>query len=76
MTIIEARSVSKYFGRFRVLEDINMKIGSDDFVGILGKNGAGKTTLLKIIASLLKPSGGTVLFNGTDIRDDLKVAFR
>jgi heme exporter protein A len=76
MTIIEARSVSKHFGRFRVLEDITMSIGADDFVGILGKNGAGKTTLLKIIASLLKPTSGSILFHGTDIREDLNVVLR
>jgi heme exporter protein A len=76
MPLIEARSVSKFFGRFRALENVSVQINSNDFVGILGKNGAGKTTLLKIIASLLKPSGGKVLFNGVDMHNDLNAVLR
>ncbi len=76
MPLIEAHSVSKHFGRFRVLENVNLAIAPDDFIGILGKNGAGKTTLLKIIASLLKPSGGTVFFNGMNLRDHLNEVLR
>ncbi len=45
-----------------VLEDINLKIHEGDFVAILGQSGAGKSTLLRIMAGLIKPSKGKVLF--------------
>jgi NitT/TauT family transport system ATP-binding protein len=47
-----------------VLEDINLKIYKGDFLAILGQSGAGKSTLLRIMANLIKPSKGKVLFKG------------
>jgi heme ABC exporter ATP-binding subunit CcmA len=73
---LEIRNVSKSFGRFHVLENINLQIASNDFISILGRNGAGKTTLLKIVSSLLKPTAGEVLFDGANIRDNLNSALR
>jgi zinc transport system ATP-binding protein len=47
-----------------VLENINLSIKQDDFLGIIGPNGGGKTTLLRVILGLLTPSGGTVTVLG------------
>ena len=44
-----------------------MKVEAGDIVGILGPNGAGKTTLFNMIAGVLPPSGGRILFEGRDI---------
>lgn len=64
--IIRLEHVSFDYGDHRVLEDINLKIYEDDFIGIIGPNGGGKSTLLKIILGLLNPREGNVfLFNKT-----------
>jgi ABC-2 type transport system ATP-binding protein/heme exporter protein A len=68
--MIEIKNISKLYGRFHALDNIDLTVGSDDFTAVLGRNGAGKTTLLKILATLLKPSGGEILINGHNIRKD------
>ncbi|HXB41804.1 MAG TPA: ABC transporter ATP-binding protein [Bacteroidia bacterium] len=50
-----------------VLQNISLKFSSPGVVGIIGNNGKGKTTLLKSLCGLLKPSGGKIIFNDTDI---------
>jgi heme exporter protein A len=64
--ILETKDISKYFDRFKVLSNINIKLEEREFLTIFGANGAGKTTLLKIIAMLLKPNSGVIYFNGID----------
>ena len=50
--------------------DLNLKIGRGEIFGFIGPNGAGKTTTIKMITGILKPTEGTVLINGTDMRKD------
>lgn len=57
--------VKKYYRNNLVLKDINFTLDTGSIVGIVGENGAGKSTLLKIIVGLLKPSAGSVSFQGT-----------
>jgi iron(III) transport system ATP-binding protein len=59
--------INKRFGRTRVLEDINLRIGSGEIFFLLGPSGCGKSTLLRIIAGLHDPSGGHVLFDDRDV---------
>ncbi len=68
--MIEIKNISKLYGRFHALDNIDLSITANDFVAVLGRNGAGKTTMLKILATLLKPSGGDVLIDGHNIRKD------
>jgi len=56
----ELSGVSVNLGGVRVLEDVDLLIGSHDYVAILGPNGGGKSTLLRVILGLLKPQAGTV----------------
>jgi heme exporter protein A len=60
--------VSKYYGHFPALRDIQLRIESGSTVALLGRNGAGKTTLLRIIAGLSKSSQGSVTIQGADVR--------
>jgi ABC-type multidrug transport system ATPase subunit len=62
--------VSKLFGRFAALHDVNANLVAGRLYGLLGENGAGKTTLLRIIGGLARPSRGSVTILGTrDLRE-------
>jgi sulfate transport system ATP-binding protein len=63
---IDIRSVSKHFGDFHALRDINLHIDSGELVALLGPSGCGKTTLLRIIAGLETADEGNILFSGQD----------
>ncbi|WP_030105435.1 ABC transporter ATP-binding protein [Actinoalloteichus caeruleus] len=58
-------SVSRSYGRQRVLTDVNLGVRPGELVGVVGENGAGKTTLLRILAGQLRPDGGTVRVRGS-----------
>ncbi|SFQ40108.1 ABC transporter ATP-binding protein [Salibacterium halotolerans] len=66
--MLAVRNVSKTFGRFSALEDITIEFDKGVY-GLLAPNGAGKTTLIKMLVTLLFPTNGDILYNGTDISD-------
>ena len=55
-------------GRRQILDDVSLTL-DESFVAITGPNGSGKSTLARIIAGMVKPDSGRILFNGTDITD-------
>ncbi len=63
---IEIRNVSKQFGSFQALKDVNLHIASGELIALLGPSGCGKTTLLRIIAGLEQPDAGSIHFAGED----------
>lgn len=85
MTLLEVKNLKKiYTTRFgasqvQALSDVSFSVEKGEYVAIMGESGSGKTTLLNILAALDKPSGGTVLLNGRDmkgIKDSELAAFR
>ena len=66
---IKIRNVSKHFGDFHALKDINLHIDSGELIALLGPSGCGKTTLLRIIAGLESADQGSILFSGEDTTD-------
>jgi sulfate/thiosulfate transport system ATP-binding protein len=63
---IKIVGVSKQFGSFKALQDVNLMITAGELVALLGPSGCGKTTLLRIIAGLESPDSGSILFNGEE----------
>lgn len=64
---VSINHVSKHFGDFHALDDINITIKQGEFFSLLGPSGCGKTTLLRIIAGFEFPDEGAVLFDDKDI---------
>jgi len=64
--MLEITSLTKKFGAFIAVDDLSITVAAGEIYGFLGPNGAGKTTTIKMIATLLKPTSGTVKINGTD----------
>ena len=68
--MIEVDNLSFSYGRrkAKVLDGLSMKLDKGSVYGLLGKNGTGKSTLLYLMAGLLRPQTGTVLYNGLDVQ--------
>lgn len=64
--MIEIRNLTKSFGPRTALAGVDLSIGQGEFVTLVGPNGAGKTTLLRILATLTRPTSGTVRIAGHD----------
>lgn len=67
MAQVELKHVSARYGEFVAVDDISLTIKSGQFVTLLGPSGCGKSSTLRIVAGLLKPSSGSVLFDGRDV---------
>ncbi len=65
--MISVRGVSVHFGSLRAVDGVDLEIPRNEVRGLLGPNGAGKTTLVRVIATLLKPTAGTVSVGGFSI---------
>ena len=65
--IVRLEGVQKYFGAIQGLRDINLSIGRNEIVGLIGDNGAGKSTLIKVMTGVLRPSGGRIFIRDREI---------
>lgn len=68
--MIQINNVTKCFGDFTAIENINLTINKSSIYGFVGYNGAGKTTLLKTIVGMYKPEKGSVLVDGENVYDN------
>ena len=66
--MLEFQNVSYSAGGKEILKNVSLTI-DDRFVAIIGPNGSGKSTMAKIIAGIIQPTSGRILFDGTDITD-------
>jgi branched-chain amino acid transport system ATP-binding protein len=65
--VLELREIAVHYGQIPALRGITLTIDKGSIVSLLGANGAGKTTLLRTICGVLKPTSGSILFQGRDI---------
>src|SRR5580704_3579369 len=65
--LIEARGLTKRFGRVSALTELDLSIPPGHIVAILGPNGAGKTTFVRTVATLLRPDAGALVVAGHDV---------
>ncbi len=67
MSMLSIRGVGKHFGGLQVLQDVNIEVPGGAIFALIGPNGAGKTTVFNLVTGLLKPSAGSIAFQGQDL---------
>jgi simple sugar transport system ATP-binding protein len=73
--LVRLEGVQKYFGPVHALRNINLRIGPNEIVGLIGDNGAGKSTLIKTMTGVLKPTSGRIFVRDKELSlDDYSVA--
>jgi branched-chain amino acid transport system ATP-binding protein len=65
--MLVVKNLTKHFGGFTAVDDVNLEIKEGEVISIIGTNGAGKTTLVNMISGYLKPDSGTIQFSDKDI---------
>jgi len=76
MSLIELQHVGYQVDDTLILQDINLSIDAQEWVTLSGPSGGGKSTLVRLIASLLSPTGGTLLFDGKSVENYDPIAYR
>ncbi len=69
--MLEARSLTKYYGPLPALRDASFIAKPGQILGYLGPNGSGKSTTVRMLVGLMEPSNGDVLWKGKSIFEDL-----
>jgi len=67
LALIEVKSITKKYGSFVAVDNINFEVNDNEIVGFLGPNGAGKSTTMNMITGYIEPSKGKIIVNGYDI---------
>ena len=70
MKAIETTKLTKYYGKSRGIEDLNLTVDKGEFFGFIGPNGAGKSTTIRTLLGLIKSSSGCAMVLGLDIEKD------
>src|SRR3974390_811820 len=65
--LLETRSVWQHFGGLIANSDVSITVQGGEIVGLIGPNGAGKSTLFNLIAGVLPPTQGSIIFDGEDV---------
>ncbi len=69
--ILEAKNISFFYDDKEVLKEINFSLKEGEILGVLGPNGGGKSTLIKILAGIIKPTKGKIIFH----KKSLKISY-
>ena len=67
MAMLEVKNLHVHYGVIEAIKGIDFEVNQGEVIALIGANGAGKTTILHTISGLIKPSQGTITFEGKDI---------
>ena len=65
---IRTENLTKYYGKSRGIDGLNLSVGTGDFFGFIGPNGAGKSTTIRTLLGLISPTSGKASVLGLDIK--------
>ena len=68
--MISIQNVSKWFGKFKAIDSVNIEVKKGEIFGLLGLNGAGKTTTQRMVSTVFQPTKGEILVNGFNSKND------
>jgi len=72
--MIKVQNLTRSYGTFKAVDDVNFEVGTGQIVGLLGPNGAGKTTLMKMLTGYHFPATGHIEVAGIDVVEQTKLA--
>jgi ABC-2 type transport system ATP-binding protein len=67
---IDTVALTRRFGEFTAVQDVNLRVDAGQFFGFLGPNGAGKSTTIKMLTGLLAPTSGSIRILGEDLKQN------
>jgi ABC-2 type transport system ATP-binding protein len=70
--VIEITDLSKFYGKIRGIEHVDLEIGEGDIFGFIGPNGAGKSTTIRILLNLIFPTSGSARILGMNVIGETK----
>ena len=65
--MLTIRNLSVFYGDAQALDGVDLDVGANEIVALVGANGAGKTSLIRTVAGILKPRAGSIAFEGSQI---------
>jgi ABC-type branched-subunit amino acid transport system ATPase component len=65
--VLELSDLSKHFGGVKAVDQVSLEVRKGEILGLIGPNGSGKSTIVNLIAGLLSPTAGRVVFDGEDV---------
>ena len=65
--LLKLEKISMYFGKRKILDDLNLSLNQGEILGLLGPNGVGKSTIFNLIIGLLKPNYGSIFINNNNV---------
>src|SRR6185436_11891069 len=74
--VISLQHISKKFGSFQAVDDLNLEVFRSDILGFLGPNGAGKSTTIRMMLSLITPDAGTIFIFGKNLHEHRSAILR
>ena len=72
--MIEVKNITKKYGSFQAVHDLNFTVNDGEILGFLGPNGAGKSTTMNMITGYIEPTEGNIIVEGFDISKKPKQA--
>ena len=78
--MIELTDLSKKYGEFQAVNDLNLRVNKGEVFGFIGPNGAGKTTTIEVIEDVIPPTSGEILYKGkprdASFEDEIGIQFQ